>query len=98
MIRRSYSIKQDLGIVSEWEIGSRECKAIVRRYELQPCQLWKWKKNREDVMAKASVTKDHTCRQYFLNKKTIHQGRKPCTSIEELDQIKKLHDDLPQRD
>jgi hypothetical protein len=29
-----------LDIVSEWETGSRGCKAIARNYEVQPCQLF----------------------------------------------------------
>jgi transposase-like protein len=98
MVRRCYSIKQKLDIVSEWETGPSCCKAIARKYELQPGQLWRWKKSRKDVMAKAASIKDHTGRQYFLSRKTIHQGRRPLTLTDELDQIKKLYDDLRQRD
>jgi hypothetical protein len=99
MIRRCYSIKQKLDIVSEWETGpSGGCKAIVRKYELRPGQLRRWKKSREDVLVKAASIKYHTCRQYFLSKKTIHQGRRPLTLTDELDRIKTLYDDLRQRD
>jgi hypothetical protein len=42
--------------------------------------------------------KDHTRRQYFLSKKTIHQGQRPLTLTDELDRIKTLYDDLRQRD
>jgi transposase-like protein len=100
MIRRCYSIKQKLDIVFEWETGSSGCKAIARKYELQPGQLRRWKKSREDVTgkAKAASIKDHTCRQYLLNKKKIHQGRRPLTLTDEIDHIKKLYDDLRQRD
>jgi transposase-like protein len=94
MIRRFYSINQKLDIVSEWEIGSSVCKAIARKYELQPGQLWRWKKIREDVMAKESSIKDHRYRQHFLSKNTIHQGQRPLTLTDELDRIKKLYDDL----
>jgi hypothetical protein len=98
MIRIFYSIKQKLDIVSEWETGSSGgCKAIARKYELQPGQLWRWKKSREDVLAKAASIKDHTCRQYFLSKKTIHQGRRPLTLTDELDHIKTLYNDLQPR-
>jgi hypothetical protein len=65
---------------------------------VQPCQLRKWKNNKEDVMAKTASIKDHTYMQHFLSKKTIHQGRKLQTSAEELDRTKKLYDDLRQRD
>jgi hypothetical protein len=99
MIRICYSIKQKLDIVVEWETGSSGgFKAITRKYELQPGQLRMWKKSREDVMTKAVSIKDHTCRKYFLSKKTIHQGRRPLTLTDELDQIKTLYDDLRQRD
>jgi SPX domain protein involved in polyphosphate accumulation len=50
------------------------------------------------VLVKAAIVKDHTCRQHFISKKTIHQGRKPQKSAEELDRIKKLYDELRQRD
>jgi hypothetical protein len=50
------------------------------------------------VIAKAASIKDHKCRQHFLIKKTIHQGRRPLALTDELDQIKKLYDDLRQRD
>jgi hypothetical protein len=97
MIRRCYSIKQKLVIVSEWETGSSGgCKAIARKYELHPGQLQRWKKSREDVLAKAASFKDHTCRQYFLSKKKIHQGWRPLTLTDELDQIKTLYDNLRQ--
>jgi hypothetical protein len=96
--RRCYNIKQKLDIVSELDTGSRLCKAIARRYELQPGQLQRWQKIREDVTAKASITKDNTCSHHFLSKKPIHQGRKPHMSTDELDRIKKLYDDLCQRD
>jgi hypothetical protein len=98
MIRRCYSIKQKLDIVSEWETGPSGCKAIARKYELQPGQLRRWKKIREYVMVKAASIKDHSCRQYFLSRKTIHQGQRPLTLTDELDWIKKLYDDLRQRD
>jgi hypothetical protein len=94
MIWRCYSITKNLDIVSEWETGSSGCKAIARKYELQPGQLRRWKKSREDVMVKAAIIKDHTCRQHFLIKKTIDQIRRPTTVIDELDRIKKLYDDL----
>jgi hypothetical protein len=96
---RCYSINQKLDIVSEWETGSSGgCKAIARKYELQPGQLRRWKKSREDVLAKAASIKDLTCRQYFLIKKKIHQGRRPLTLTDELDRIKTLYSDLRQRD
>jgi hypothetical protein len=99
MIRRCYSIKQKLDIVSAWENGSSGgCKAIARKYELHPGQLRRWKKIREDMLAKAASLKDHTCRQYFLSKKTIHQGQRPLTLTDELDRIKILYDDLRQRE
>jgi hypothetical protein len=91
MIRRCYSITQKLDIVFERETGSSGgCKAIARKYELQPGQLMGWKKSREDVLAKAASIKDHTCRQHFLSKKTIHQGRRPLTLTDERDRIKTL--------
>jgi hypothetical protein len=72
MIRRCYSIKQKLDIVSEWEAGSSGgCKAIARKYELQPGELRRWKKSREDVLANAAIIKDHTCTDYFLSKQKI---------------------------
>jgi DNA-binding response OmpR family regulator len=90
MIRRCYSIKKKLDIVSEWETGSSGgCKAIARKYELQSGQLRRWKKRREYVLAKAEV---------FLSKKTIHQGRRPLTLTDELERIKTLYYDLRQRD
>jgi DNA-binding response OmpR family regulator len=49
-------------------------------------------------MTKAASIKDHACRQYFLSKKTIHQGRRPLTLTNELDRIKKLYYALRQRD
>jgi transposase-like protein len=63
MVRRCYTIKQKLDIVSEWETGPSGCKAIARKYELKPGQLLRWKKSREDVMAKAASIKDHTGKQ-----------------------------------
>jgi hypothetical protein len=99
IIPRCYSIKQKLDIVSEWENGSSGgCKAIARKYELHPDQLRRWKKSREDVLAKAASIKDHTCRQYVMSKKTIHQGRQPLTLTDDIDRIKTLCDDLRQRD
>jgi hypothetical protein len=99
MICRCYSINQNLDIVSEWKTGSSgRCKAIARKYELQPGQLRRWKKSIEDVLTKAESIKDHTCRQYFLSKKTIHKGRQPLMLTDELDWIKTLYDDLRQRD
>jgi hypothetical protein len=65
---------------------------------VQPCQLRKWKNNKEDVLDKASSIKYHTFRQSFMSKETIHQGRKPQTSTEELDRIKTMYDELWQRD
>jgi hypothetical protein len=50
------------------------------------------------VLVKAASIKDHTCRQYFLSKKTIDQGRRPLTLTNELDRIKTLYNDLRQRD
>jgi hypothetical protein len=85
-------------IVSEWDTGPSGCNAITRKYELQPGQLRRWKKSREDVMTKAAIIKDHTCRHYFLSRKNIHQGQRRLTLTDELDRIKKLYDDLRHRE
>jgi hypothetical protein len=98
MIHICYSINKKLDIVYEWDTGPSVCKAIARKYELQPGQLQRWKKSREDVMAEEASIKDHTFRQYFLSRNLIHQGRRPITLTEELDRIKQLYNDLRQRD
>jgi hypothetical protein len=44
--------KHKLSILLEWETGALSCKAVARKYPVQPCQLREWKKKREGILEK----------------------------------------------
>jgi transposase-like protein len=58
-IRRLYSLKDKLSILLEWETGALNCKAVARKYRVQPCQLREWKKKREGDLREGSSNQGH---------------------------------------
>jgi transposase-like protein len=97
-IHRLYSSKDKLSILLEWETGALSCKAVARKYRVQPCQLRDWKKNREGILEKAAAIKEITSKHQFISKISIHEGRKPSTEMAELERLKQVYYDLRERD
>jgi transposase-like protein len=93
-IHRLYSLKDKLSILLEWETGALSCKAVARKYRVQPCQLRYWKKKREGILEKAAAIKETTSKNQFLLKMSIHEGRKPATEMAELERVKQVYDNL----
>jgi uncharacterized protein YjcR len=84
---RLYSLKDKLSIILKWETGALSCKAVARKYRVQPCQLRDWKKKRGGILEKASAIKDIASKHQFLSKMSVHEGRKPVTEIAELERV-----------
>jgi hypothetical protein len=96
--RRAYNWKSKLNILEELNIDGKGLKSVARKHDLPPKCLRRWRQQRSGVMTTASILCDSTSRHQFLNRRSLHPGRKPKTIYSTLGIILKMYRDLREQD
>jgi transposase-like protein len=98
MKRRAYAWKSKLSILEELDVDGTRLKSVAREHDLSPKCLRRWRQHRSGVMTTASILCDSTPRHQFLNRQSLHPGRKPNTINSTLGIILKMYRDLRDQD
>jgi hypothetical protein len=98
MKRRAYTWKSKLSILEEFDVDGTSLKSVARKHDLSPKCLRRWRQQRSGVMTTVSILCDSTSRHQFLNRRSLHPGRKPKTINSTLGIILKMYRDLRDQD
>jgi hypothetical protein len=95
---RAYTWKSKLTILEELDVDGTSLKSLARKNDLSPKCLRRWRQQRSGVMTTASILCDSMSRHQFLNRRSLHPGRKSKTIDGTLGIFFKMYRDLREQD